>query len=108
MLGALRVQVWVCGVERGPVHVAQRNAVACAPCLVVWVSCPYPCSSWCPVLKLALRPMCAAAVVNTHTHAGDRHDAVYVNTTDADIMFCPGSRTHFEFFQREVCMCVCV
>lgn len=33
--------------------------------------------------------------------AGDRHDAVWTNTTDADIKFCPGSRTHFEFFQRE-------
>lgn len=37
-----------------------------------------------------------------NTHAGNRHDVVYTNTTEADIKFCPGSRTHFEFFQREV------
>jgi hypothetical protein len=34
--------------------------------------------------------------------AGDRHDAVYVGTAEADVMFCPGSRTHFELLAREV------
>lgn len=32
---------------------------------------------------------------------GARHDAVYINTQDATVKFCPGGRTHFELLQRE-------
>jgi hypothetical protein len=34
--------------------------------------------------------------------AGDCHDAVYISTSEADVKFCPGSRTHFEVITREV------
>ncbi|WIA17434.1 hypothetical protein OEZ85_014284 [Tetradesmus obliquus] len=32
---------------------------------------------------------------------GDRREAVYINSHDADVMFCPGSRTHFELMARK-------
>jgi hypothetical protein len=80
---------------------------SCSPCQVVW-GLPIPCPAPVRTLRRMHQHKRAHAVktntcaaVNTPT-AGDRHDAVYTNTTDADIKFCPGSRTHFEFFQREV------
>lgn len=57
--------------------------------------------------------VCARAPSH-HTHAGDRHDAVYIGSHDADVSFCPGSRTHFELLARRVRrrqgggVCVCV
>jgi len=32
---------------------------------------------------------------------GERREAVYMNAADADVMLCPGDRTHFEIMQRE-------
>lgn len=46
---------------------------------------------------LLLRPDVSCTCI-----AGDRHDAVYVSTSEADVKFCPGSRTHFEVITREV------
>jgi hypothetical protein len=41
----------------------------------------------------------------TPPHSGDRRDSVFIGSHDADVSFCPGTRTHFQLIARQVWVC---